>query len=72
MRCPEPCGKTRFDSHWKARLSGIRAAMTEGIILIPYHADDCGCYHLSGHSRGRLRRGKDVRRMKQYTPFGGR
>ena len=67
MRCPEPCGKIRFDSDWMAKLSAILIAMEKGIVLTPYHSDKCGTYHLSGHNHGKLRKGKAARKMRKYV-----
>jgi hypothetical protein len=71
VRCPDPCGKVRYDTQPVAVLGAIKVSMEDGITLVPYRAEDCKCGHLKGHSDGRLVRGRTARKIRAFQLAAG-
>lgn len=68
MKCDPPCGKTRFDSEWRATLGAILIALRDNVALTPYRSPECKTYHLSGHNAGKPRRsGRKTQAIKKFT-----
>jgi hypothetical protein len=69
MRCADPCGKIQYHDKNMALLAAIKVTMKLGTTFTPYLAEDCGCWHISGHHRGRHRNsgvGKLGRQIGQF------
>lgn len=70
MRCPDPCGKVRYESRYKAMLAAIRLAIEEEFSAKPYRSNICGCWHLTAHRGERDRGGKTIQKVKRFTKEG--
>ena len=66
MNCPEPCGKVRYPDRYRAMLACIGVVLKGGPAMEPYRAISCKCWHVSGHKKGKPRRGRTIRGIEGY------